>query len=271
MGLKIPVIHWHPVTRQRWARFRGLRRGWWACWLLGAYGVSLGSEWIANDKPLWIRHRGRHYFPVVKFYPEDAFTGSGRMTRPDYKALAAGGALAPGGGTRMLWPLIPYGPLESLKPENIELPEELTVTATPDPRVASADVDAAGRVVRVAGDAERFGLMAGGATGPLPREIQTGLATRFADRPAGAVDVRMEGQWISLVALRAARVGSGTGAADVSRGTHGGGGQEDEGGTRESGLSGGVPGAGRGGVDVPDRAGAGAVSVPAGEGASAGD
>ena len=94
-----------------------MRRSWWALWiLLGAYGLSLGSEWIANDKPLWVRYAGRNYFPVVKFYPEDAFAGNGRMTRPDYRALAAGAAFAPDSGNWMVWPPIPYGPLESLKP-----------------------------------------------------------------------------------------------------------------------------------------------------------
>ena len=64
MALKLPQIQWHPVTRQRWARFRGMRRGWWAFWiLLGAYGLSLCSEWIANDRPLWIRFEGKTLFP----------------------------------------------------------------------------------------------------------------------------------------------------------------------------------------------------------------
>lgn len=192
-------IQWHPLTRQRWARFRGLRRGWWAFGLLlGAYGISLCSEWLANDKPMWVRYRGRNYFPVVKFYPEDVFTGSGRRTRPDYKALAAGADFAPGGGNWMLWPVLRSGPLESLKPEDLELPDTVTVTATPEAQVASADVDAAGQIVRTAGAAGRFGLAPGNAAGPLPREIQAGLAARFADRPAEAVDAPADGIWISL-------------------------------------------------------------------------
>ena len=205
MALILFKIHWHPVTRQRWARFRGMRRGWWAFWILaGAYALSLGSEWIANDKPLWIRCGGRNYFPVVKFYPEDAFAGNGRMTRPDYRALAAGAAFAPDSGNWMVWPPIPYGPLESLKPGSIELPAVLTVTATRKPRVASADVDAAGRVVRAAGDADVFGLVAG--TVPAwtwPEPIRSGLAARFANRAADALDARAQGTdgregWISL-------------------------------------------------------------------------
>ena len=189
----------HPVTRQRWARFRGMRRGWWAFRILvGAYALSLGAEWIANDRPLWIRFEGRNYFPALKFYPEDAFARNGRMTRPDYKALAAGEAFAAGGGNRMVWPLIPCGPLESLRPENIRLPDTVTVTATPEPRVASADVDAQGLVARAAGDAEFFGLKLGETAGELPGEIREGLALRFADRAAGAADAATDGRWISL-------------------------------------------------------------------------
>lgn len=205
--MKFPAIHWHPTTRQRWARFRGLRRGWWAFWILaGAYALSLGSEWIANDRPIWIRHRGRNFFPVLKFYPEDAFLGNGRLTRPDYRALAASGAFAAGSGNRMAWPLIPFGPLESLKPADIVLPNRATVTATPEPRAVSVDVDAEGRVVRAIGDGIDFGLEAGTRAGeiwPLPAEIRAGLAARFADGAAGAVDaraIRADGRaaWISL-------------------------------------------------------------------------
>lgn len=205
--MKFPAIQWHPVTRQRWARFRGMRRGWWAFWiLLGAYGISLCSEWIANDKPLWIRFQGRNYFPVVKFYPEDAFTGSGRMTRPDYRALAETAAFAPDSGNRMIWPPIPHGPLESLKPEDIELPNTVTMTAVRESQTASADVDGEGRVVRATGRADFFGLEPGQpwANGwEVPEAIRAGLEARRANRAADAVDARAtaaDGReaWISL-------------------------------------------------------------------------
>ena len=199
MALKFPILKWHPVTRQRWARFRGMRRGWWAFWiLLGAFGLSLFSEWIANDRPLCIRFEGKTYFPVLKFYPEDAFAGNGRLTRPNYRALASDAAFAPESGNWMLWPPIPYGPLESLTPADIQLPAVATVTATPEPRVASADVDAEGRVVRAAGDVEFFGLKVGASAGEWPESVRAGVAARFADRPAEAVDVEKNGIWTSL-------------------------------------------------------------------------
>jgi len=207
MSRILPQIKWHPVTRQRWARFRGMRRGWWAFWLLiAAYGLSLGSEWIANDRPLWIRYGGRMYFPVVKFYPEDVFMGNGRMTRPDYKALAASDAFAPESGNRMLWPLIPFGPLESLKPSDIELPNTMTVTAVPEPRVASVDVNAEGRVVRTLSGTAFFGMEKGVLLNEfweLPEAIQVGVEARFRNRGSEAVDAEASTTdgttaWVSL-------------------------------------------------------------------------
>jgi len=207
MSWIFPAIKWHPVTRQRWARFRGMRRGWWAFWLLiAAYGLSLGSEWIANDRPLWIRYEGKMYFPVVKFYPDDAFTDNGRMTRPDYKALADSEAFAANPENRMLWPLIPFGPLESLKPANLVLPDTVLVTAVPVPRVASADVNAEGLVVRSSAEASFFDLKAGHAISEswdLPKSIQAGLAARFSNRPSEPLDAeasRDDGvtAWVSL-------------------------------------------------------------------------
>lgn len=181
-----------------------MRRGWWAFWILaGAYALSLGAEWIANDKPLWIRFEGRQYFPVVKFYPEDVFTGSGRMTRPDYRVLAASEIFEKDSGNGMVWPPIPYGPLESMKPGNIQLPNTVVVTAIREPRVASADVDAEGRVVRTAGDAEFFKVSAGQPLGSpggfaLPESIRKGLAERFENKAGGAVDAEWDGKWVSL-------------------------------------------------------------------------
>lgn len=182
----------HPVTRQRWARFRALRRGWWSFWfLVVALGISLLAEWIANDKPLWVRFEGRNYFPVVKFYPEDVFTKNGRLTRPDYKALAASPTFAPGTANRMVWPLIRSGPLESARPEDIRLPDTVTLTAMPQTRVAAVDVGRDGGVVRVAGDADYFGIQRGTQMAEnWPADIAAGLTGRFGNEARPAIDAQ---------------------------------------------------------------------------------
>nr|MDQ3003401.1 ABC transporter permease [Fibrobacterota bacterium] len=64
------------LTRDRLKRFRKTKRSWYSLLILGtAFLLSLGSEFIANDKPLHLRYQGNSYFPVVKFYPASGFGG----------------------------------------------------------------------------------------------------------------------------------------------------------------------------------------------------
>ena len=193
-----PVRHLlrNPLTRQRWARFRRLRRAWWSLLLLTAlYLVSLTAECWCNDRPLLVCHRGRLYFPVFFDYPDDAFTGSGRLTRPDYRALAQTPDFARGGPGRMIFPPHPYGPLTSVSADTIRPTDGLTLRFTPAPRVGALTLDMAGRIR----DAEGLDAFAGPDAardwiGRAPGEIglpadalAAALAERFANRPAPAV------------------------------------------------------------------------------------
>ena len=83
-----------PLNQRRWNNFKKNRRGYWSFWLfLVLFVLSLGAEFIANDKPILIRHDGAYYMPVFNFYPETAFggdfgqddagTGRGHRDRPD--------------------------------------------------------------------------------------------------------------------------------------------------------------------------------------------
>ena len=50
-----------PLNQRRLANFRGNRRGWVSLWLfLGLFGLTLGAEVIANDKPLLVWVDGVH-------------------------------------------------------------------------------------------------------------------------------------------------------------------------------------------------------------------
>ena len=65
-----------PLNRRRFERFKANRRGWWSLWLfLILFGLSLGAELIANDKPVAVRYDGEWYFPAFKRYPETTFGG----------------------------------------------------------------------------------------------------------------------------------------------------------------------------------------------------
>ena len=101
-----------PLARERWRRFRGMPRAYWSLWILGiAFVLSLFAEFIANDRPLYVRFEGRHHFPVVRFYPETAFGGM-HATEADYVALRRDPGFGARGGV-ILFPPIPHGPLRS--------------------------------------------------------------------------------------------------------------------------------------------------------------
>ena len=73
-----------PITRKRLRRFREMKRAYWAFWLLVLlYGVSLCSELICNDRPLFLRFEGKSHFPAFRYYPESAFVPGAPDTRPD--------------------------------------------------------------------------------------------------------------------------------------------------------------------------------------------
>jgi microcin C transport system permease protein len=62
--------------RRRLHNFRANRRGYWSLWIfLAIFGLTLGAELIANDKPLLVRYDGAFYVPVFRSYPETTFGG----------------------------------------------------------------------------------------------------------------------------------------------------------------------------------------------------
>ncbi|MDR2111168.1 MAG: hypothetical protein LBP32_07655, partial [Spirochaetaceae bacterium] len=60
----------------RWERFKRHKRGYVSLWIFGVlFGVSLFSEFVANDRPILVRYDGEFYFPVFKNYSELVFDG----------------------------------------------------------------------------------------------------------------------------------------------------------------------------------------------------
>jgi len=64
------------LTKIRFAKFKANKRGFWSLWIFTClFVLSLGAEFIANDKPLALKYEGSWYFPVFKRYPETVFGG----------------------------------------------------------------------------------------------------------------------------------------------------------------------------------------------------
>lgn len=65
-----------PMNQQRFERFKKNRRAVWSFWLFLAFLVtSLGSELVANENPLLIKHQNKLFFPVLFSYAETEYGG----------------------------------------------------------------------------------------------------------------------------------------------------------------------------------------------------
>ena len=106
-----------PINKRRWQNFKTNRRGYWSLWIfLVLFVVTLFAEFIANDKPLYLRYDGKSYFPVFFTYPETAFGGDFE-TAADYRDPYLQKLIADKGGG-MIWPPIRY----SYDTHNLDLP-----------------------------------------------------------------------------------------------------------------------------------------------------
>lgn len=96
----------NPLTKERLARFRAHKRGYWSLWLFALlFFISLFAELIANDKPLLIRFDGNWYFPIVEQYTETEFGGEFE-SEADYTDPYVADLIEAKGFT--LWPIIRF-------------------------------------------------------------------------------------------------------------------------------------------------------------------
>jgi len=104
-----------PIMRARLQRFKENKLG-FSCFIIFIiiFILSLGSELIANDKPLLVRYDGSLYVPAFKTYPETTFGGVFE-TEADYKDPVVQQLINAKGWA--LWPLIEY----SYQTPNLEL------------------------------------------------------------------------------------------------------------------------------------------------------
>ncbi|WP_183191826.1 ABC transporter permease [Ancylobacter tetraedralis] len=106
-----------PINQRRLANFRRNGRGWWSFWIFSVlFVVTLGAEFIANDKPFLVEYDGGYYFPGLVAYPETTFGGDFE-TEADYRDPYLKKLIAEKGGW-MIWPPIRY----SYSTHNLDLP-----------------------------------------------------------------------------------------------------------------------------------------------------
>ncbi|SEL74052.1 ABC transporter permease [Acinetobacter sp. DSM 11652] len=106
-----------PLFDQRISKFKSHRLGFFSFILfIAIFILSLGAEFIANEKPILIYYKEEIYFPIFKPYPETTFGGVFE-TESDYKDPAVQELINEHGW--QIWPIIPF----SYQTPNYELAE----------------------------------------------------------------------------------------------------------------------------------------------------
>ena len=115
-----------PVTRRRLQQFKANKRGYWSFWIfMFIFLLTLGAEFISNDKPLLVKFDDQYYVPIFKNYPETTFGGDFE-TEANYRDHYVDDLINEKGW--MIWPPIPY----SYNTVNYDLP-------TPAPSAPSTE------------------------------------------------------------------------------------------------------------------------------------
>jgi microcin C transport system permease protein len=94
-----------PMNQRRLDNFRRNRRGYWSFWIfLVLFIASMGSEFLANSRPLIVSYKGEILFPVFVDYPEEKFGGFEAHT--DYRDPTIADEIRAHGW--MIWPPIHF-------------------------------------------------------------------------------------------------------------------------------------------------------------------
>ncbi|WP_363317402.1 microcin C ABC transporter permease [uncultured Gilliamella sp.] len=96
----------YSINQQRWQRFKHNRRGYYSLWVfLIFFIISLFSDFIVNDRPIFIKYQDNYYSPIFHFYPETEFGGQ-LDTQTNYLDPQVQNQIEQDGW--ILWPLFRY-------------------------------------------------------------------------------------------------------------------------------------------------------------------
>lgn len=112
--VKRPLLS--PLNQRRWQNFKANRRGYCSLWIfLALFGLTLCSEFIANDRPILASYKGELLVPALIDYPEEKFGGFLAVT--DYRDPVIQDEIEANGW--LIWPPVRY----HYRSVNNEIPE----------------------------------------------------------------------------------------------------------------------------------------------------
>ncbi|MBN2353149.1 MAG: ABC transporter permease subunit [Spirochaetales bacterium] len=126
-----------PLTKRRINRFFKIKRSVLSLAVLGVlYILSLGSELIANDKPILVFYKNTPYLFNAYIFHSDKTFGGQYDTEAQYRGLNKTAAFMQGSGNYMVFPLVPYSAysssLDELRGNPPTAPDAIHILGTDD-------------------------------------------------------------------------------------------------------------------------------------------
>ncbi len=189
------LFSFNPLTLEKWQRFRKLKRGWCSFLVLMLiYLLTAGAELCSNSRPLVMYFQGELLFPAFRFYPEDKFNGSGRLTRPDYITLERKGDLK---DAWVLWAPLRCDPYRIIPTAELQPYLRRKLRLTPVPRVIGVTLNR-DLTIRQATGFDSFGVTAPAAGAKLsdywqlPQNFSQQLEPRWAGEQTQTLTLDLE-------------------------------------------------------------------------------
>tara|TARA_R110000796_G_scaffold63211_2_gene145993 strand:- start:84669 stop:85700 length:1032 start_codon:yes stop_codon:yes gene_type:complete len=102
----MPNIILSPLNKRRMANFRANKRGYWSLVIFAIlFVICLAAEFVANDKPIFVKFDDNWYVPILSDHPETAYGGDFDVETDFYDPYILGKIKEHGFA---IWPPIPF-------------------------------------------------------------------------------------------------------------------------------------------------------------------
>ena len=102
----MPNIILSPLNKRRMANFRANKRGYWSLVIFAIlFVICLAAEFVANDKPIFVKFDDNWYVPILSDHPETAYGGDFDVETDFYDPYILGKIEDHGFA---IWPPIPF-------------------------------------------------------------------------------------------------------------------------------------------------------------------
>ena len=166
--------------------------------ILFLYLLSLCSELICNNKPLYLRYNDTSYFPIFKFYSEDVFLNNNKKTRVNYKEINNSKIFKNSKKNFMIFPPFRFNQFESIDPKSIKENENIVYYFYPINKKAKINIRKDFSILKKYGDVDFFIKNNRRIKSYFNDNFLKEIKKRFANQNASSISIIIKNEGIKI-------------------------------------------------------------------------